>query len=61
MQNGGEKQEKMVLQFTRSHQISSMNRNTTKLAMLNHNQQENSNWIMPFLVQNDTMIKGPTT
>lgn len=30
-----------------------------KLATLNHNQQENSNLIMPFLVQNDKMIKRP--
>lgn len=30
-----------------------------KLAMLNHNQQGNSNSIMPFLVQNDIiMIKA---
>lgn len=30
-----------------------------KLAMLNHNQQGNSNSIMPFLVQNDNkMIKA---
>lgn len=30
-----------------------------KLAMLNHNQQGNSNLIMPFLVQNDIiMIKA---
>lgn len=33
-----------------------------KLATLNYNQQENSNLIMPFLVQNDDkMIKGQTT
>lgn len=33
-----------------------------KLATLNHNQQENSNLIMPFLVQTDNkMIKGLTT
>lgn len=32
-----------------------------KLALFNHNQHKNSNWIMPFLVQNDTMIKGLTT
>lgn len=32
------------------------------LAMLNHNQHENSNLIMPFLVQNDNnMMKGQTT
>lgn len=31
------------------------------LAMLNHNQHENSNSIMPFLVQNDNkMMKGQT-
>lgn len=33
-----------------------------KLATLNHIQQENSNLIMPFLVQTDNkMIKGLTT
>lgn len=32
-----------------------------KLATLNHNQQENSNLIMPFLVQKDNkMIRGLT-
>lgn len=32
------------------------------LAMLNHNQHENSNLIMPFLVQNENkMLKAQTT
>lgn len=39
----------------------SINVQKHKLATLNHNQQENSNLIMPFLVQKDNkMIRGLT-
>ena len=54
-----EKQVKMVTVYT---ELSIKDQENNKLATLNHNQQENSNLIMPFLVQNDNkMIKGLTT
>lgn len=57
---GEKKTRKRWLQYTQSYP--SKIRNTNKLATLNHNQRENSNLIMPFLVQNDNkMIKGLTT
>lgn len=50
---------KMVTVYT---ELSIKDQEHNKLATLNHNQQENSNLIMPFLVQNDNkMIKGLTT
>lgn len=49
----------MVTVYT---ELSIKDQKHNKLATLNHNQQENSNLIMPFLVQNDNkMIKGLTT
>lgn len=47
------KQEKW-LQFTQNYPSKIRN---DKLAMLNHNHQENSNLIMPFLVQNENKMK----
>lgn len=50
---------KMVTVYT---ELSIKDQKHNKLATLNHNKQENSNLIMPFLVQNDNkMIKGLTT
>lgn len=49
----------MVTVYT---ELSIKDQKHNKLATLNHNQQDNSNLIMPFLVQNDNkMIKGLTT
>lgn len=52
-----EKQEQMVTVYT---ELSIKDQENNKLATLNHNPQENSNLIMPFLVQNDNKtIKRP--
>lgn len=52
---------KRWLQYTQSYP--SKIRENNRLATLNHNQRQNSNLIMPFLVQNDNdkTIKGLTT
>lgn len=47
----------MVTVYT---ELSIKDQKNNKLAMLNHNPQENSNLIMPFLVQNDNKTMNYT-
>lgn len=61
MQTVEKQKKKRWLQYTQSYPLKI--RENNRLATLNHNQRQNSNLIMPFLVQNDNnkTIKGLTT